>query len=318
MTPINRKGTFSFFFHFISQVLVQNRSARRKVSAQLLRSVQVRGSGTKVVYVAAMASATAFSQLALCSTAGRQVHQCSSSGCPDIKPASLNDNSQRRYGGGQSFEGGGSFSQPQPCGWRAFPLLPGHRCSRTRTRACRASPTAGLPASKAKAKAVAGKRDDNRLRKLNGTSVVLTMMYGLSHSDRGRRMRDPSKNGTPGSRVAAAALPPGTEDVYVLLADILRPRPVIVEESTWVLSDQAIKTVYMLYACVFTWGCVVFGSMNDPLYDSEEYRSEGGDGTGNWIYENQEKAEMEAREALFREDLVKEIEANQEELGRLP
>eukprot|EP00244_Chara_vulgaris_P012430 TRINITY_DN652_c0_g3_i2.p1 TRINITY_DN652_c0_g3~~TRINITY_DN652_c0_g3_i2.p1 ORF type:complete len:259 (+),score=31.07 TRINITY_DN652_c0_g3_i2:61-837(+) len=258
-----------------------------------------------------MASATTFSQLALRSAAGCQVHQCSCSRCPASKVVSLSGKLEVRDSAGHSFRGDDFFSQTQLCGWRAFPLLPVHHCSGARSRACHASQTGTVPVMNS----LAGKRDDRRLQKLNGRSVVVMMMYGLSHSSR-RLMRD--HNGPPGSRVAATALPPGMEDVYVVLADILRPRPVIVEESTWVLSDQAIKTVYMLYACVFTWGCLVFGSMNDPLYDSEEYRNEGGDGTGNWIYEKQEKAEMEAREALFREDLVKEIEANQEELGRLP
>ncbi|XP_054792049.1 photosynthetic NDH subunit of subcomplex B 4, chloroplastic-like [Prosopis cineraria] len=82
----------------------------------------------------------------------------------------------------------------------------------------------------------------------------------------------------------------------------------ITQKSVWHLSDEAIKNVYSYYTLFTIWGCLFFGSMKDPYYDSETYRGDGGDGTGNWIYEKQEKMEADAREALWREELIEEIE----------
>ncbi|KAL4356649.1 hypothetical protein AHAS_Ahas09G0107800 [Arachis hypogaea] len=45
-----------------------------------------------------------------------------------------------------------------------------------------------------------------------------------------------------------------------------------------------------------------------PNYNSETYRGDGGDGTENWIYEKQVIMEAEAKEALWREELIEEIE----------
>ncbi|ESW10165.1 hypothetical protein PHAVU_009G186200 [Phaseolus vulgaris] len=94
-------------------------------------------------------------------------------------------------------------------------------------------------------------------------------------------------------------------------------RDLITEKSVTHLSDQAIKNVYTWYIMFTVWGGLFFGSMKDPYYDSETYRGDGGDGTGNWIYEKQEKMEAEAREALWREELIEEIEEKVEGLREL-
>ncbi|KAK7281766.1 hypothetical protein RIF29_10025 [Crotalaria pallida] len=85
-------------------------------------------------------------------------------------------------------------------------------------------------------------------------------------------------------------------------------RDLVTQKSVWHLSDGAIKNVYSWYILFTVWGCLFYGSMKDPYYDSETYRGDGGDGTGNWIYEKQETMEAEAREALWREELIEEIE----------
>ncbi|KAK7819105.1 photosynthetic ndh subunit of subcomplex b 4 [Quercus suber] len=65
-------------------------------------------------------------------------------------------------------------------------------------------------------------------------------------------------------------------------------RDLITHKFVWHLSDQAIK--------------------NDPFYDSEQYRGDGGDGTGNWVYEKQDDIEESSRAELWREELIEEIE----------
>ncbi|KAF3633613.1 Photosynthetic NDH subunit of subcomplex B 4, chloroplastic [Capsicum annuum] len=50
------------------------------------------------------------------------------------------------------------------------------------------------------------------------------------------------------------------------------------------------------------------GRHRDPYYDSEQYRGDGGDGTGHWVYEKQEDIEEAARAELWREELIEEIE----------
>ncbi|KAI4319150.1 hypothetical protein MLD38_032785 [Melastoma candidum] len=79
-------------------------------------------------------------------------------------------------------------------------------------------------------------------------------------------------------------------------------------KSIWHLSDKAIKNVYTFYIMFTCWGCLFFGSTKDPFYDSEGYRKDGGDGTGNWIYEKQADIEESARAELWREELIEEIE----------
>ncbi|KAK9093185.1 hypothetical protein Syun_028096 [Stephania yunnanensis] len=46
----------------------------------------------------------------------------------------------------------------------------------------------------------------------------------------------------------------------------------------------------------------------DPYYDSEEYRGDGGDGTGHWVYDKQEDIEESNRAKLWREELIEVIE----------
>ncbi|XP_057440053.1 photosynthetic NDH subunit of subcomplex B 4, chloroplastic [Lotus japonicus] len=94
----------------------------------------------------------------------------------------------------------------------------------------------------------------------------------------------------------------------ILVEQMEGQRDMITEKTIWHLSDGQIKNVYSWYIMFTVWGCLVFGSMKDPYYDSETYRGDGGDGTGNWIYEKQEIMEAEAREALWREELIEEIE----------
>ncbi|KAK4744149.1 hypothetical protein SAY87_010461 [Trapa incisa] len=85
-------------------------------------------------------------------------------------------------------------------------------------------------------------------------------------------------------------------------------REFVSNKSIWHLSDEALKSVYTFYIMFTCWGCMFFGSMKDPYYDSETYRKDGGDGTGNWLYETQDDAEESARAALWREELIEEIE----------
>ncbi|KAK2441697.1 NDH dependent flow [Trifolium repens] len=94
----------------------------------------------------------------------------------------------------------------------------------------------------------------------------------------------------------------------ILVEQLEGQRDLITEKTIWHLSDQQIKNVYAWYIMFTVWGVLFFGSMKDPYYDSETYREDGGDGTGNWIYEKQEVMEAEAREALWREELIEEIE----------
>ncbi|XP_019416082.1 PREDICTED: photosynthetic NDH subunit of subcomplex B 4, chloroplastic isoform X1 [Lupinus angustifolius] len=94
----------------------------------------------------------------------------------------------------------------------------------------------------------------------------------------------------------------------VIVEQMEGQRDMVTIKSVWHLSDEAIKNVYSWYIMFTVWGCLFYGSMKDPYYDSETYRGDGGDGTGNWIYEKQEAMEAEAREALWREELIEEIE----------
>ncbi|XP_050221019.1 photosynthetic NDH subunit of subcomplex B 4, chloroplastic [Mercurialis annua] len=94
----------------------------------------------------------------------------------------------------------------------------------------------------------------------------------------------------------------------VLVEHMEGQKDLITTKTIWHLSDRAIKNVYVFYIMFTCWGCVYFGSMKDPFYDSEEYRKEGGDGSGHWIYEKQEDIEEGARAELWREELIEEIE----------
>ncbi|KAK9926034.1 hypothetical protein M0R45_023288 [Rubus argutus] len=94
----------------------------------------------------------------------------------------------------------------------------------------------------------------------------------------------------------------------VLVEHIEGQRDLITHKSIVHLSDDNIKSVYTAYIMFTCWGCLFFGSMKDPYYDSEQYRKDGGDGTGHWIYEKQEDIEESARSELWREELIEEIE----------
>ncbi|KAK4726852.1 hypothetical protein R3W88_031769 [Solanum pinnatisectum] len=94
----------------------------------------------------------------------------------------------------------------------------------------------------------------------------------------------------------------------VLVEHMEGQRDLITHKSVWHLSDEAMKNVYTFYIMFTVWGCCFFGSTKDPYYDSEQYRGDGGDGTGHWVYEKQEDIEEEARSALWREELIEEIE----------
>ncbi|GAB4845459.1 Photosynthetic NDH subunit of subcomplex B 4, chloroplastic [Ancistrocladus abbreviatus] len=94
----------------------------------------------------------------------------------------------------------------------------------------------------------------------------------------------------------------------VMVQHIEGQRDVIIHKSIWHLSDEAIKNVYLFYIMFTCWGCCFFGSTKDPYYDSEVYRKDGGDGTGNWVYRKQEDIEESARAELWREELIEEIE----------
>ncbi|XP_016451654.1 photosynthetic NDH subunit of subcomplex B 4, chloroplastic [Nicotiana tabacum] len=94
----------------------------------------------------------------------------------------------------------------------------------------------------------------------------------------------------------------------VLVEHMEGQRDLITHKSVWHLSDEAMKNVYTFYIMFTVWGCCFFGSTKDPYYDSEQYRGDGGDGTGHWVYEKQEDIEEEARAKLWREELIEEIE----------
>ncbi|XP_024976886.1 photosynthetic NDH subunit of subcomplex B 4, chloroplastic [Cynara cardunculus var. scolymus] len=94
----------------------------------------------------------------------------------------------------------------------------------------------------------------------------------------------------------------------VLVEHMEGQRDLITHKSIWHLNDQTIKNIYTLYIMFTVWGCCFFGATKDPYYDSEQYRKDGGDGTGHWVYEKQEDIEEKARAALWREELIEEIE----------
>uniref|UniRef100_A0A0F7GXX0 Photosynthetic NDH subcomplex B 4 n=1 Tax=Pelargonium echinatum TaxID=122254 RepID=A0A0F7GXX0_9ROSI len=94
----------------------------------------------------------------------------------------------------------------------------------------------------------------------------------------------------------------------LLLEQMEDQKDIITNKSIVHLSDETIKNVYLFYIMFTVWGCMVFGSTKDPYYDSEYYRGDGGDGTGHCFYEKQENIEEAARAALWREELIEEIE----------
>ncbi|OAY79272.1 Photosynthetic NDH subunit of subcomplex B 4, chloroplastic [Ananas comosus] len=79
----------------------------------------------------------------------------------------------------------------------------------------------------------------------------------------------------------------------IMIEHVAGQRDYVVHKSVWHLSDAAMKNVSM---------------KQDPFYDGEEYRKDGGDGTVHWVYEKQEDIEEAARAELWREELIEEIE----------
>ncbi|KAM7483331.1 hypothetical protein LguiB_007914 [Lonicera macranthoides] len=94
----------------------------------------------------------------------------------------------------------------------------------------------------------------------------------------------------------------------VLVEHMEGQRDLVTTKTIWHLSDAAIKNVYTFYIMFIAWGCCFFGSTKDPYYDSEQYRGDGGDGTGHWVYEKQEDIEESSRAELWKEELIEEIE----------
>ncbi|EEF47844.1 conserved hypothetical protein [Ricinus communis] len=123
----------------------------------------------------------------------------------------------------------------------------------------------------------------------------------------GWQQAEGSKSKSRGSLSKVNAFPDLTL-MAVLVEHMEGQRDLITNKTIWHLSDRAIKNVYVFYLMFTCWGCLFFGSMKDPFYDSEEYRKDGGDGTGHWIYEKQEDIEESARAELWREELIEEIE----------
>ncbi|XP_066349104.1 photosynthetic NDH subunit of subcomplex B 4, chloroplastic-like isoform X1 [Miscanthus floridulus] len=124
--------------------------------------------------------------------------------------------------------------------------------------------------------------------------------HGCSRSGRSKRS----------GSVKVSAFP--SLDVVPLMVTMVEhvdmSRDYVVTKSIWHLSDAALKSVYTFYAMFTVWGVCFFASMKDPFYDSDTYRSAGGDGTVHWYYDRQEDLEASAREELLREELLEEIE----------
>ncbi|KAK8463123.1 hypothetical protein SEVIR_1G324100v4 [Setaria viridis] len=114
---------------------------------------------------------------------------------------------------------------------------------------------------------------------LHGRGPV-TVHLGRFH-DRGFR----SSNSKRSAKVSAFP----SLDMVPLMATMVdhvnMSRDYVVTKSIWHLSDTALKSVYTFYAMFTVWGVCFFASMKDPFYDSDTYRSQGGDGTVHWYYD---------------------------------
>ncbi|CAL4967063.1 unnamed protein product [Urochloa decumbens] len=132
-----------------------------------------------------------------------------------------------------------------------------------------------------------------------------TVHLGRLH-DHGFRSNNSKRSGS----AKVSAFP--SLDMVPLMATMVdhveNSRDYVVTKSIWHLSDAALKSVYTFYAMFTVWGVCFFASMKDPFYDSDAYRSQGGDGTVHWYYDKQEDLEASAREELLREELLEEIE----------
>lgn len=121
-----------------------------------------------------------------------------------------------------------------------------------------------------------------------------------------------------GTKLLSVALPILATIVVTKSTDTYYNDSIFIDtQNDWMMPEEMTKNLYMVFSMVFCWGCCVFGSMNDPFYEGDEYRDAGGNGTNHWIYEREEAMEQEAREELFRESLAKEIEGKVGELREL-
>ncbi|KAK8463122.1 hypothetical protein SEVIR_1G324100v4 [Setaria viridis] len=111
-------------------------------------------------------------------------------------------------------------------------------------------------------------------------SGAVSLQLGRFH-DRGFR----SSNSKRSAKVSAFP----SLDMVPLMATMVdhvnMSRDYVVTKSIWHLSDTALKSVYTFYAMFTVWGVCFFASMKDPFYDSDTYRSQGGDGTVHWYYD---------------------------------
>ncbi|KAM7268918.1 hypothetical protein ACFE04_011084 [Oxalis oulophora] len=143
-------------------------------------------------------------------------------------------------------------------------------------------------------------------KSLRLSSSSIRLYNGWCHQDDNGKLILKSKRGE--LCKAKAALPDLPPLLVLLVEHVEGQRDVYMSKSIVHLSDQTIKAVYAFYLLFTCWGCMFFGSMKDPYYDSETYRKDGGDGTGHWIYNKQEDMEESARRELWREELIEEIE----------
>jgi len=118
----------------------------------------------------------------------------------------------------------------------------------------------------------------------------------------------PKKRGRETKLLSLVALPILATIVVTQTEGVYNDRLFIDTYNDWTMPEKMIKDLYMLISLVFCWGCCVFGSMNDPFYESDEYRKAGGNGTSYWIYNVEEVREEEDREELFRQELAEEME----------
>eukprot|EP00899_Mesostigma_viride_P026330 jgi/Mesvir1/6882/Mv09048-RA.1 len=106
------------------------------------------------------------------------------------------------------------------------------------------------------------------------------------------------------------ALPPRMTRLFslapfplVLAHETFEAIETIVDSSDFAFTDAAVQGFYMVFALVFTWGCLLAASTKDPFYENPEtrYREDGGDGTQHWFYNKEAEAEEDARKELLKQ-----------------
>ncbi|CAN6233471.1 unnamed protein product [Urochloa humidicola] len=133
-----------------------------------------------------------------------------------------------------------------------------------------------------------------------------TVHLGTRLHDHGFRSSNSKRSGS--AKVSAFPSLDMVPLMATMVDHVVMSRDYVVTKSIWHLSDATLKSVYTFYAMFTVWGVCFFASMKDPFYDSDAYRSHGGDGTVHWYYDKQEDLEASAREELLREELLEEIE----------